>query len=204
MTVIAAVPTHEGVFMAADSQLTRGESIMGSVPKIIVKTAGGSDVLIAVTGNHRLSALARHGLNLPDRPDAADENSCDSWAHAIACALADLAFEAKPPVLDEHGSVDGEALLAFDRHLWLLNGQAAVRMAGPFAIGSGAPEARGAMHAVGVGTERYVDPAWALAVALRAAIDLDPNCGGQVMIFKTQASRSGQDQQGGGPPTRSV
>lgn len=200
MTIIAAVPTHDGVFMASDSQLTRGDSIVAQVAKVVNKQAGNREVLLGVAGNYRLFSLACHALQLSDAPNPHDEPSCDSWAHAVAVALAELAAEAKPPVLDD-GQVDGEALLAFDRHLWLLNGQSAIRMDKPCAIGSGAAEARGALHAVGAGTERHVDPAWALAVAAQAAIDLDPNCGGPLVLVKTQADRAGQDQQGGGPPT---
>jgi ATP-dependent protease HslVU (ClpYQ) peptidase subunit len=193
VTVIAAVPSPDGVFIATDSQLTRGANIVAQVAKVVTKTAGDAEVLIAVAGSYRLFSLACHALQLSDAPNPDDERSCDSWAHAVAVALAELAAEAKPPVLDD-GQVDGEALLAFDRHLWLLNGQSAIRMDKPCAIGSGSPEARGALHAVGAGTERHVDPAWALAVAVQAAIDLDPNCGGQVVLVKTQADRSGQDQ----------
>lgn len=183
MTVIVAIPTEHGVFIGADSQVTRNDSIIGSVEKIVVKRCGEREVLIATTGNQRLSALARHSLNLPDAPDPADAEICDAWAYAVACALAELAADAKPPVLDD-GQVDGEALLAFDRHLWLLNGQCAMRVSQPFAIGSGAPEARGALHALS-GVVRNAEPSFHIASAVMAAIDLDPNCGGEVMIART-------------------
>src|SRR5207302_1951850 len=102
---------------------------------------------------------------------------------AVACALAQLAADAKPAVLDE-GQVDGEALLAFGRHLWLLNGQCAMRITVPFAIGSGAPEARGALH-VSTRLVRNADPSVHIGHAVLAAIDLDPNCGGEIMIART-------------------
>jgi hypothetical protein len=201
VTVIAAIPTPGGVFMAADSQLTRDHSIMGSVEKIIMKTAGGSEVLIAVTGNQRLASMARHSLQLSDAPDPMDAAGCDGWAYAVACALAELAVEAKPPVLDEDKAVDGEALLAFDRHLWLLNGQSAIRMGSACAIGCGAPEARGALHVAMHHVLPKPEPGWALAVAVQAAIDLDPSCGGEITLARTH-STTVQDQQGWVPPTR--
>lgn len=185
MTVIVAIPTEHGVFVGADSQVTRNSSIVGHVDKIVVKQCGDHQVLIATTGNQRLFSLAQHALALPDAPDPCDAADCDGWAYAVACALAELAVDARPPVLDD-GQVDGEALLAFDRHLWLLNGQCAMRIDGAFAIGSGAPEARGALHAL-----RYVasnvDPAWSIGTAIHAAIDLDPNCGGKIVITRTDA-----------------
>ena len=196
MTIIVAIPTKDGVFIGADSQVTRGDSILAATVKIITKQCADHEVLIAATGNHGLSSLARHGLTLPDAPDPADADGCDGWAYAVACALAELAAEAKPPVLDD-GHVDGEALLAFDSHLWLLNGQCALRLTEPFAIGSGAPEARGALHVVAhmlPSDAPDAEPGWAIVAAVRAAIDLDPNCGGKIQIARTFSINAEQDR----------
>lgn len=183
MTVIVAIPAGEGVFIGADSRCTRGDSILADVDKIAFKQCGTLQALIATTGNQRLFALACHALKLPDPPDLTDPASCDGWAFAVACALAELAADARPPVLDE-GQVDGEALLAIGDHLWLLNGQCAMRIEAPFAIGSGAPEARGALHAVSH-LVPGADPALRIATAVDAAIDLDRNCGGKIIICST-------------------
>lgn len=183
MTVIVAIPMDDRVFIGADSQVTRYDSVLGEVDKIVVKPCGTSKALIATTGNQRLFALACHALGLPEAPDAADSVGCDGWAFAVACALAELAADAKPPVLDD-GQVDGEALLAFDRHLWLLNGQCAMRMTGAFAIGSGAPEARGALHAISH-LVPDAEPVLRIASAVTAAIDLDRNCGGKIVVVST-------------------
>lgn len=197
MTVIAAIPTDDGVFMAADSQLTRGDSIICQTRKIIDKRAGTSDALIAVSGHAGLASLAQHALRLPDAPPVFDAVDCDAWAHAVAQALAELATEAKPPLLHE-GRVDGEALLAIGPRLWLLNGASAVRMSEPFAIGSGAPEARGALAALAELGSHY-DPTWRLQVAVRAAIGLDPNCGGEITSARTISIMPDQDHPGGDP-----
>jgi len=170
--------------------VVRNDSVICDTAKIIVKDMEDDHVLIATSGVHSLLGLARHALNLPQLPDPNDAEDCDRWAHAVACALAELAVDAKPPLVDD-GRVDGEALLAFDRHLWLLNGPAAIRLYSAFAIGSGAPEARGALHALG--RFGHQQPQMDVVAAVKAAIDLDPNCGGAVMVAHTLTTTD-QDQ----------
>jgi hypothetical protein len=201
VTVIAAIATGDRVLMAADSRISQRTTRIGSTEKIIRKTTpDGGEFLLAVAGRLSLLSIARHSLNVEAIPDQGSDEECDAWAYAVACALAELAVEAKPPVLDENGSVDGEALLACGSRLWLLDGQSATRIQGSYAIGSGAPEARGALYVINRFNGTYSDPASALAVAVGAACDLDLACGGPVQLYATPINALTCSDGAGDPP----
>ena len=202
MTVIAAIATVDRVLMAADSRISQRTTRIGNTEKIIRKTTpNGGEYLLAVAGRLSLLSIARHSLTIEDIPDQRSDEDCDAWAYAVACALAELAVDAKPPVLDEHGSVDGEALLACGSRLWLLDGQSVTRIRDSYAIGSGAPEARGALYVISRFHGEYSDPASALAVAVGAACDLDLACGDAVQIHVTTINAVTCTDGAGDPPT---
>jgi len=201
VTVIVAIATADRVLMAADSRISQRTTRIGVTEKIIRKTtADGGEYLLAVAGRLSLLSIARHSLTVAAIPDQSSDEDCDAWAYAVACALAELAVEAKPPVLDENGTVDGEALLACGARLWLLDGQSATRIHDSYAIGSGAPEARGALYAINRFGNTY-DPAWALAVAIAAACDLDLACGDAVNLHATTINALTCSDGAGDPPT---
>lgn len=192
MTVIAAIPTADGVLVAADSVLMRRETVIGTVRKIhrlLVGPKYDRNALLAVSGSNALSELAYSRLHenaeMLDCAYPDDPAQTDHWAHQVAIKLAKIAHTAEPPLTVDDGEMDGEALLAFGSRLWLLSGQSAVPITAPFAIGSGADVARGSLYASAelglVGTY----PHDALRLAVRAAMELNAYCGGEIQIFTT-------------------
>jgi ATP-dependent protease HslVU (ClpYQ) peptidase subunit len=203
VTVIVAIPTDNGVIMAADSRLARRGSLIGSGRKIHRTWVGPENeqyALLAVAGSNSLAELAKHDLYVRTLNKQPTPEDADAWAHGIAVVMARLATDAKPPLLVDGGYVDGEALLAYGAHLWLLCGQGAVRLTEPFAIGSGAPEARGALHVISRFSE-LKDPVSAAAVAVQAAIALDNMCGGEIQIETTTINAVTSSDGAGDPPT---
>lgn len=191
MTVIAAIPIDGHVLMAADTLVCRRDSRITTthkISKLLVGPKYERHALLGIAGSTALAHLAHHWFvtesNTPDLKDPDDETAADAWAHRIAVRLCKLATTAQPPLTVDDGEVDGEALLALGPWLWLLSGQAAVST-GPAAIGSGAAEARGALFAADeLGLARNY-PHDALRVAVRAAIALDSNCGGEIDLEDT-------------------
>jgi hypothetical protein len=191
VTVIAAIPIDGRVLMAADTLLCRRGSRITTTHKISTLLVGPKyeqHALLAIAGSTALAQLAHHWFitesHTPDLKDP-DEAKADEWAHRIAVRLCKLATTAEPPLTVDDGEVDGEALLALGPWLWLLSGQAAVPT-GPTAIGSGAAEARGALYAADeLGLARNY-PHDALRLAVRTAIALDSNCGGEIDIEDTR------------------
>lgn len=192
MTVIAAIPTGDRVLMAADTQLSRRSALVGHTHKISTLLVGPKyerHALLAIAGSTALARLAHHRLytnaETPDLAYPDHEDKAGEWAQRVAIRLCKLAATAEPPLLVDEGD-DCEALLAIGPWLWLLSGQAAVRITTPFAIGSGEAEARGALYAaeeLGL-VGNY--PHDALRLAVRAAIALDSNCGGEIDIEDTR------------------
>jgi hypothetical protein len=97
--------------------------------------------------------------------------------------------------------VDGEALLACGTRLWLLDGQSATRIRGSYVIGSGAPEARGALYVINRFHREFSDPATALVVAVEAACDLDIACGDEIQLHVTTINALTSSDGAGDPPT---
>jgi ATP-dependent protease HslVU (ClpYQ) peptidase subunit len=194
MTVIAAIPTNDGVIMAADTLLMRRESVIGTTRKISRLLVGPKYehvALLGLSGSHALAEVAHHRFHenaeLPDCAYPDDTAKADYWAHRVAVKLATLAHTAEPPLTVDDGEMDGEALLALGPRLWLLSGQSAVPISAPFAIGSGADVARGSLHAAAelglVGNYPYD----ALRLAVRAAMELNAYCGGEIQIEPSAA-----------------
>lgn len=194
MTAIAAIPLGDHVIMAADTRLCRRSALIGTTHKISRLLVGPKyerHALLAVSGSHALAKMAYHWFHTaaktPDLPTPDDEAKAEAWASRIALTLCKLATEAQPPLVVDDGEIDGEALLALGPRLWLLSGQAAVPIAAPFAIGSGGCEARGALYAASeLGLVKNY-PHDALRLAIRAAIALDTNCGGEIDIEDTRS-----------------
>lgn len=192
MTVIAAIPRDDHVIMASDTALMRRDTYIADVDKISVMTVGPDHeqpALLGISGSRALADLARRDLderaNLPHLTEWQDPDKADRWALTIAAELVRIAVKAEQPLLVDDTEADAEALLAFGPHLWLLSGHAAVRLAEPFAIGSGADAARGALYVaeeLGLATNYPHD---ALRLAVCAAIKLDAHCGGEIRIKDT-------------------
>jgi len=209
VTVIAAVPTDECVFMASDTAIVRRDTFVGTVAKILRPGLGPEfeqQVLLGIAGSRALHDAARldfcERLNMPNLSDLQDPNKADLWAHAVALRLCKLAVNAEPPLLVDDGECDAEALLAVGPHMWLLSGQSAVPLSTPFAIGSGSCEARGALVAADELGLVESDPLRAAELAVMAAIQLDAHCGGSIDVADTQISRlppSSKINRGGDP-----
>ena len=156
MSVIAISFSPHLVRIAADSYLT-GETQMGGACKVETMECG---TLVGVTGTPLWHTFVRRYEGEPTDRFSVEEMALAwvAWARKVGTALVD-------------GGPIGELLVITPSAevFEVCNDGAAIPIDKPLAIGSGAQIAMGALH-TGVTAAR----------AVRAAIDLDPFCGGEI------------------------
>lgn len=167
MTTIVAAAVDGTVYMASDSATNVYERpIIGGINKLLrLPVAAGGEVLIGVTGSGGLPGCISANLKIEQVP--ADPDDADSWAHAIACAISEIAVQAG---LTDEGKMDGGVLLGWGGRLWSLgHSTACAHPDGRAALGSGEGPAMGALDVLLDGGEddEPADPATAV---LRAAL----------------------------------
>lgn len=157
MTVIAAATDGTNVWMAADSGSEVADRVFRRAgSKVLRLQVGDSEALVGVAGRSVLRPLFDK-VKIGGEPDPASDADCDAWAQAIAVAWTELAMELQPQPVDQGGSLDGCAILAFAGRLWYVTENEAERVGESFAAcGSGASAALGAFHAVARQTGRSV------------------------------------------------
>lgn len=150
MTVVAAIAQAGRVVMAADTaaMTNSGQVVYGRRKIERHRTEDGHEMLLAFAGGAALPTLVSRHLKVDAVPgEGADDAALTAWAEAIAEAVADIATDAKPPLLDKDGMVDGGGMLAYRGRIWTLNQQAAtLTPLGYWAIGSGSDLALGFMY----------------------------------------------------------
>ncbi len=101
--------------------------------------------LLAYAVDSRLNRSIR--VAPPDTfPSPLIGSSLDVWAQTVAHAAATLALDAKPPITDEDGQVNGGGLLAWQGRLWYLDQDCAHPLGDCWAVGSGSDYALGALN----------------------------------------------------------
>lgn len=168
MTVIAVATDGQTAWMAADSCSTDGNDRAWPLAKIARKQAGDATALVAVSGADSLLQTVRWKLALEPPSGGLDE-----WAWQAAEQFTTLAVEAKPPITDKDGYVDGRALLACKGRLWMLTGHDATSAGRFTAIGSGGDLALGALTVL-LAADWH--PADAVAKACEVACQWNSGC----------------------------
>lgn len=181
MTVVAAIADRRRVWMAADTAVHTSDLQQGAVRKVRrVRTLGGGEVLLAVTGAAGLMRVARQVLEGPAaercQDPAAYGADLDDWAEDLASAFTSAAAGMTPPLVepDRDGmtTVSGSWLLGYGGRLWHLHTHSAVPVDdGVAAIGVGAGVALGWMLALRTG-----DPGQVVCGAVLAASGRVPYC----------------------------
>ncbi|GAA3751026.1 hypothetical protein [Micromonospora maritima] len=168
MTTVVAAAVDGKVFMAADSATNVYERpVVGGIRKLLRLKAGAlGEVLLGVAGAGGLPGCIQASLQIDSVP--LEDEDVDAWAHAIACAITEIATEAG---LLEDGSLSGSVLLGWNGHLWTLgHACACAHPDGRAAIGSGEGPAMGALDVL---LDDGADPAYAVVRATQAGIRLD-------------------------------
>lgn len=150
MTVVAAAidPDTQAVWMAADAggYSDGGTRSDGSGKVMRLNTADGRPLLLGFAGLAAVKHLVRRRLKVEAAPAA--NQPLDDWADRLAEQIAELAVDAKPPLLGQDGFVDASGLLAFRGQIWEVNQQEAAPVSSGYtAIGSGAQVALGYLMA---------------------------------------------------------
>lgn len=190
MTVIAAITDGRTVWIGSDSLATSGDVRIPHGPKLVRKRVGrtGGDLVIGTSGTSALGPLVRYDLDVPVPPDPEDDDDVDSWAHAVAKAITELAVEATPPMTYEDDDatrhLDGGLILGYAGRLYIIETNLALRVAGYTATGSAREPALGALSALtALEIHRLaVKPERALDLAIRAAIAHHAGAGGDVHV----------------------
>lgn len=165
------------VWMASDS-LTNvyDRPIISGVRKLLRLPAGGGyQVLLGVAGAGGLPGCLTANLKIDAVPLPGED--VDAWAHAIACAITDIATEAG---LMEDGDIDGSVLLGWGGRVWTISQSCAcAHPDGRAAIGSGEGPAIGALDVL---LDTGVDPSEAVVRAAQVGIARDRYSGGPVQM----------------------
>ncbi len=141
MTVVAGLVHGGRVWLGADSAGVDEAGRLHRREKITVLPKGA---LLAYAGDSRLNRSIR--VAPPDTfPSPLIGSSRDAWAQTVAHVAATLALDAKPPITDEDGQVNGGGLLAWQGSLWLLDQDCAHPTGDCWAVGSGSDYALGAL-----------------------------------------------------------
>lgn len=176
MTVVAAVKAMGRVHMACDSQATNNGTIMYPAESKIV-TRGryllGGEGTIAMQSWFRTAPQA---LFKPHRAGLVD------WVDRIF-GPATLEHFTKIGQLTDRRELPGQAIIACGSEFVVMDAAGHPVSPGPWwAIGSGGPEARGALFVCSAYGRNPAD--WP-ETASRAATHLDDGCGGQILRFTT-------------------
>jgi ATP-dependent protease HslVU (ClpYQ) peptidase subunit len=184
MTCIAAVVDQEGtVWMGGDSGLDSGGcSLQTSLPKVFCN----GDFLIGVSGTSRLSQIIRHIFVPPEVKQAPDAYFVKDFAAVLRECCREHGGECKNE--DDEGPetvMDGRVLVGYKDWLVSIDGSYGVgALAAPFqAIGSGAIEARAAMHTAWSLLPKPVSGERLVKLALEAAAEFDGNIRPPFTIF---------------------
>ena len=167
MTTVVAAAVDGKVFMAADSATNVYERpVIGGIRKLLRLKAGAlGEVLLGVAGAGGLPGCIQASLRIDSVP--LEDEDVDDWAHAIACAITEIATEAG---LMEDGSISGSVLLGWNGRIWTLGHSCAcAHPEGRAAIGSGEGPAMGALDVL---LEGAAEPAYAVVRAVEAGIRL--------------------------------
>lgn len=184
MTVIAAYATKDRVIMGCDTATDHaGTSLYSARGKIGVtlSTGTGDRILIGVAGNSAIGPTLDRCLEIEATPGPdCTLDSADLWANHVAQQITQILADANPPLIStQNGSADtfdGNLLLAWNRHVWLVCAHAAIRPEnGIAAIGSGRDLALGSLHT----TDAYArfTPEYAVHRAVSVACTYDSGCG---------------------------
>lgn len=175
MTVIAGlIDPRGGAWLAADSASSGSDGRLWTVSKIVRRPVGDSAALLGSAGDHRLTGILRTICFPEGGPNPSSDEDCDAWAQAVADAITEQALDARPPVTDDQGLLDGYALLGHAGRLWVLFTSCAERVEQYAAIGSGGDYALGALDALHVATS--IDPQRALRIACQSACRHHEGC----------------------------
>ncbi|MER7331687.1 MULTISPECIES: hypothetical protein [unclassified Micromonospora] len=177
MTTIVACGDGSTVWMAADSATNVYERpIIGGVRKLLRLRAGaGYQVLLGVAGAGGLPGCLAANLKIDAVPLPGED--VHAWAHAIACAITEIADDAG---LMEDGALDGSVLLGWGGRLWTVSQSCAcAHPDGRAAIGSGEGPAIGALDVL---LDQGTEPAVAVTRAAQVGITRDRYSGGPVQV----------------------
>ncbi|MEU0078544.1 hypothetical protein ABZY58_11660 [Micromonospora tulbaghiae] len=177
MTTIVAYADGSTVWMASDSATNvYDRPIIGGVRKLLRLPAGaGYQVLLGVAGAGGLPGCLAANLKIDAVPLPGED--VDAWAHAIACAICEIASDAG--LMDE-GVIDGSVLLGWGGRLWTISQSCACSHPdGRAAIGSGHGPAIGALDVL---LDSGVEAAEAVVQAVQVGIARDRYTGGPVQM----------------------
>jgi ATP-dependent protease HslVU (ClpYQ) peptidase subunit len=179
VTTVAALAVGGVVYMAADTCTNVYERpIIGGARKVRRISTGTGEALLGFCGSGGLPDVvaAHHKVTAEPTPDAGDDN-VHGWAHAIACAISDVARDAG---LVDDGKLDGSVLLGWNGRLWtLVHHMAIPHLDGIAALGSGEGPAMGALDVL---AELQVAPVDAVRKAVLIGIHRDRYSEGPVQV----------------------
>lgn len=179
MTVVVAARTKDGVALAADSMTTHGwERVHKDAPKLW--TSAG--YALGAAGDVRTIQVLRHHVTWPKyRPDEDDDIEAFIVKQVIPAIWTATDAQSCTVTRDGTKHIEASLVFAWGTHLAELcrNGAVLIHTAGRCAIGSGGPEALGAL---GDG------PTWTIkqvAAAARKASELNVYCGPPIVTMTT-------------------
>lgn len=188
MTCIAAWADQHGVWMCSDGLSIGDRDVVSSAkrkisrikePKSFTGKAAG-DILIGSAGRTILARVRDH-VGIATTPDPNNDDDCNKWAHAIADALVEAAFDFKQPPTQNEFGLDGCFLIGWAGRLWYIGGDQYAELVNShyFAVGSGDMVALGALYALQAEVELgRLHPAKALEQAVVAACVWRTDVGG--------------------------
>lgn len=191
MSVAVAVASRGKIVIAADSKRTFGSGVVTTENFSDVKIRKVGGAYLAATGWGLYNNILDDYLEHKRRVRIDDQRSIFTFFRHLWKDLHErysFVSDQRPDDESPFGDIDASFLIVSPRGIYSVACDLSItRFTQYYAIGSGAPYALGALHAV---YDERADAGKAADTAVRAAMALDIYCGGEVTAFSVSEARS--------------